>query len=158
MGNQHPSIAPYETLAAADGHLAVACGNDAQFGRLATVLGAGHLAADERFATNSARVAHRTELVAALEAALAGDTVQAWIKRLSDVGVPAGAVGSIADAFALADRLGLDPTVDVGPDAPRQVRNPITFSRTPVSGYAAPPRLGEHNDDIRQWLTEETSR
>ncbi|GAB7004872.1 CoA transferase [Nocardioides sp. AN3] len=154
MGNQHPSIAPYETLAAADGHLAVACGNDAQFGKLAAALGVPHLATDERFATNSARVANRAELVPSLEAALASDGVEAWIKRLGDVGVPAGAVGSVADAFALAERLGLDPTVDVGPDAPRQVRNPITFSRTPVSGYGAPPRLGEHNDDIRQWLTQ----
>ena len=39
MGNQHPSIAPYETLHCADGIIAVCCGNDAQFVRLANVLG-----------------------------------------------------------------------------------------------------------------------
>ncbi len=38
MGNQHPSIAPYETLAAKDGQLAVCCGNDRQFAALARVL------------------------------------------------------------------------------------------------------------------------
>ena len=35
MGNRHPNIAPYQTCAAADGALAVAIGNDAQFARFA---------------------------------------------------------------------------------------------------------------------------
>lgn len=155
MGNRHPSIAPYETLAAKDGHVALCCGNDAQFARLVGVLGSPGMAEDPRYATNAARVTHRDALVADLEERLAVDTVDTWIERLTAVGVPAGAVGSIADAFALAERLGLDPTVDVGPDAPRQVRNPVTFRGTPITAYAAPPRLGEHNTDIRQWLTQE---
>jgi formyl-CoA transferase len=44
--------------------------------------------------------------------------------------------------------------VDVGPEAPPQVRNPITLGRTPISRYAAPPRLGEHTNEVRRWLTE----
>lgn len=154
MGNRHPSIAPYETLAAKDGQLAVACGNDRQFALLTDSLGIPHTARDQRFATNPARVEHRDDLVRVLERALATDTVDAWVDRLGSVGVPAGRVGSIGDGFDLAARLGLDPTVDVD-DAPRQVRSPLTFGRTPITRYAAPPRLGEHNDDIRRWLTEE---
>jgi crotonobetainyl-CoA:carnitine CoA-transferase CaiB-like acyl-CoA transferase len=47
MGNRHPSIAPYETLATADRPIAVAVGNDGQFARLAAVLaGAGGAAED----------------------------------------------------------------------------------------------------------------
>jgi len=158
MGNQHPSIAPYETLAARDGHVAVCCGNDAQFARLAAVIGVPGLATDTRFATNPARVAHRDELVAALEAALAADTVESWTDRLAAVGLPAGKVGTVADGFALAERLGLEPTVDVGDGAPAQVRNPVTFSSSPITAYAAPPRLGEHNAEIRRWLTKENAR
>ncbi|UUW91047.1 CaiB/BaiF CoA transferase family protein [Pimelobacter simplex] len=158
MGNQHPSIAPYETLAAADGALAVCCGNDAQFARLVGVLGIPGLAEDARFRTNADRVAHRADLVAALEAALATDTVDAWAERLAGAGLPAGKVGTVADGFALAERLGLEPTVDVGAGVPRQVRSPITFSQTPVTTYSAPPRLGEHNDDIRSMLSKENSR
>jgi crotonobetainyl-CoA:carnitine CoA-transferase CaiB-like acyl-CoA transferase len=154
MANRHPSIAPYETLAAADGLVAVCCGNDGQFRRLAQVLELPGLADDPRFATNPARVEHRTALVAALEKQLGQGPVAAWVDRLQAAGVPAGAVGSVADAFALAERLGLRPTVDVGPDAPPQVRNPITLGRTPISRYAAPPRLGEHTNDVRRWLTE----
>ncbi|KHL17118.1 UNVERIFIED_CONTAM: carnitine dehydratase [Mumia flava] len=156
MGNQHPSIAPYETLAAKDGDLAVCCGNDRQFGRLTAVLGRPELADDPRFATNADRVGHRAALVAELEGPLADDTVDVWVERLSAVGVPTGKVGSIADGFALAERLGLEPTVPVGADDPHQVRNPISFSATPVSAYAPPPRLGEHNDHVRRFLTEES--
>jgi formyl-CoA transferase len=155
MGNRHPSIAPYETLTAKDGQLAVACGNDRQFAALADVLGIAGAATDPRFATNPARVEHRGDLVAMLEDALAADTVDAWVDRLGSVGVPAGRVGTIADGFDLATRLGLDPTVEVD-DGSRQVRSPLTFGSTPITRYTAPPRLGEHNDHIRRWLTEET--
>ncbi len=156
MGNRHPSIAPYETLVAKDGQVAVCCGNDSQFRRLVQVLGVAAAADDPRFATNAARVMNRDALVSLLEQKLALDSVDAWIEQLTRVGVPAGAVGSLADAFDLAQRLGLEPIVDVGPAAPAQVRNPITFSSTPITGYVAPPRLGEHNDVVRRWLTEET--
>ena len=111
------------------------------------------LADDERYATNAARVAHRADLVRDLEALLVTDTATAWARRLEATGVPAGRVGTIADGIALADSLGLDPLVDVGPDAPRQVRHPVTYSATPVTAYAAPPRLGEHSDEIRYWLS-----
>ncbi|EFE68085.1 L-carnitine dehydratase [Streptomyces viridosporus ATCC 14672] len=90
MGNRHPSIAPYETLRCRDGLLAVACGNDGQFARLAAVLGAPGLADDERFATNAARVGHREELVAALEDRLAEQDCATWQERLTAAGVPAG--------------------------------------------------------------------
>ena len=59
MGNRHPSIAPYETLRAADGPFVVAVGNDEQFATFCDVLGVPALAADERFTTNAARVTNR---------------------------------------------------------------------------------------------------
>ena len=161
LGNRHPSIAPYETLACKDAPIAVACGNDRQFRRLSETLGAAELADDPRFATNAARVQHRDELVAALESRLRHEAVDAWVERLTGAGVPAGKVGDIADGIALAASLGLDPTVPVGDTAPPQVRNPVRFSATPVTTYLPPPRLGEHDETVRRWLTEltqETSR
>lgn len=152
MGNRHPSIAPYETLRCKDDMLAVACGNDRQFRRLAEALESPELADDERFATNPARVQHRDALVEALEAALGGDTVEVWAERLSAVGVPAGNVGDIADGLALAAALGLEPTVSVGEAAPAQVRHPVSYSATPVTDYRRPPRLGEHDEAVRRWL------
>jgi len=90
MGNQHPSVAPYETLRCKDGYLAVCCGNDTQFRRLAAVLEIPFLAEDSRFVTNAARVAHRADLVAAMEEMLRRDTTDVWAARLTDVEVSAG--------------------------------------------------------------------
>lgn len=155
MGNAHPSIAPYELLRCADGNLVIACGNDAQFRRLASGLGDASIADDARFATNAARVTHRDELVTTLESLLSSGTVDAWVTTLVDLGIPAGKVGTIGDAFALATDLGLDPLVTVGEHVPAQVRSPITLSHTPITNYAAPPQLDQHGDSIRRWLQEE---
>lgn len=158
MGNAHPSIAPYELLRCADGDLAVACGNDSQFRRFVAVLGGPGLSDDPRYATNPARVDNRATLVPDLEALLATDTVDNWARLLNDIGVPAGKVGTIGDGFALAAELGLDPLVEVGDGHAAQVRHPVTYSRTPVTDYVAPPRLGQHSDEVRRWLTEEFSK
>jgi formyl-CoA transferase len=157
MGNQHPSIAPYETLAAKDGYLAVCCGNDAQFRRLMHELADPTVADVPMFRTNADRVVNRNALVGRLEELLGHDTVDAWVERFTAAGVPAGKVGSIADAFELAERLGLEPTVPLAEGQGPQVRNPISFSATPISRYAPPPVLGEHNHHVRRWLTEENN-
>jgi crotonobetainyl-CoA:carnitine CoA-transferase CaiB-like acyl-CoA transferase len=152
MGNRHPSIAPYETLRCRDGLIAVACGNDGQFVRFAEVIGSPELSTDSRFATNSARVAHRGDLVAALESALAADDAASWATRLTAVQVPAGKVGTLADGFALAERLGLAPTIEVGPSHTRQVRQAITYSPDLVTCPTPPPALGADTDAVRAWL------
>lgn len=157
LGNRHPSIAPYEVLRCGDGPLAVACGNDAQFRHMTEVLGVGHLAEHERFATNALRVGNRDDLAVALEEALAGDAAAAWAERLNAVGVAAGVVNTIGEGLALADRLGLDPVYETrGADgrASRQVRSPIAWSPAVPSASSAPPRLGEHTEQVLAWLDE----
>lgn len=153
MGNRHPSIVPYEPLHCRDGLLAVACGNDGQFARLAGALGAPWLATDPRFATNAARVAHRHEVVEQLEALLRQDEVAGWEERLRVAGVPAGRVGDVSSAFELAERLGLEPHAPPADGGSRQVRHPVTYSRDYVTPPVAPPELGAHDDGIRSWLS-----
>ena len=144
MGNAHPSIAPYELFAAQDGDMVLAVGNERQFASLCDALGTPELATDERFATNAQRVAHRGELRALLEQALARRPVAEWVEVLSEAGVPAGRVNDIAGAFALAESLGLSPVVEVPRDRGtpvRLTRNPIRLSETPPSYRSAPPPL-----------------
>jgi crotonobetainyl-CoA:carnitine CoA-transferase CaiB-like acyl-CoA transferase len=156
LGNRHPSIAPYETLRCDGGMVAVCCGNDRQFARLAVALDDPDLAVDPRFARNADRVAHRDELIARIESSLSTAAPDHWIGVLTAVGVPAGAVGDIGSAFDLATSLGLAPRVQVEGDAIDQVRHPITYSRTPVERYRRPPRLGEHNDSVRARYSQKT--
>lgn len=144
MGTAHPSVAPYELLRTGDGEIVIAVGTDAQFGALCRVLGCPELADDAAYATNAARVGARTRLRELIEQRLQGRAAADWVQELSLAGVPAGRVNDIADAFALAERLGLQPIVEV----PRQdgaparlTRSPISMSLTPASYRAAPPPL-----------------
>ncbi|MGB3827339.1 MAG: CoA transferase [Ornithinimicrobium sp.] len=156
MGNRHPSITPYETLRCRDGLLAIACGNDRQFARLAAALGRPSLAHDVRFATNAVRVAHRGALVEELEGLLAADDARSWQERLTRAQVAAGRVGDVADGFALASHLGLDPWSDAGtPEQPcPQVRHPARYDTDLTVPASRPPRLGEHDDEVRDWLAD----
>ncbi|MHA3700713.1 CaiB/BaiF CoA transferase family protein [Jatrophihabitans sp. YIM 134969] len=158
MGNKHPSIAPYETLRTSDGPLAVAIGNNRQFAAMVGVLGRTGLADDDRFATNSARVAHRDELIVELEAAMAGAGAATWADRLQQVGVAAGRVNDIGGAIELAEGLGLAPVYDHGgPDPIRTLANPIRFERSTLRHDRRPPQLGADSAELRQWLTADTS-
>ncbi|PRI12546.1 CaiB/BaiF CoA transferase family protein [Leucobacter massiliensis] len=157
MGNAHPSISPYETLDAADQPVALAVGTDGQFARLCEVLGVPGLAADERFATNPQRVAHRSELRAALAERLRTRPAAEWIEAFTDANIPAGRVNTIAQAIELAETLGLEPvaeTAALGPDGERHtlrsVANPVFLSATPARYAAPPPGVGEHQD--ASWL------
>ena len=145
MGNRHPSIAPYEVFATADKPLVLAVGNDRQFAALVKVLGVAEMAADERFAGNTARVAHRDELRAVLEDLLAADGADAWYAALTAARVPCGPLNDIAGAIAYAQNLGLSPVVGIDdPDSGTvaQIANPIRLSATPAAYRTTPPRLG----------------
>jgi len=142
MGNQHPSIAPYAVFRAADRELVIAVGNDRQFRTLARLIGREALGDDPRFATNPARVAHRDELTAELEAALAARSAGEWSGILADGGVPAGLVHNVAEAIDYAGTLGLDAVVDL--DGRRSIAAPISLSATPAAYRTAPPALDEH--------------
>ncbi|PXY30897.1 CaiB/BaiF CoA transferase family protein [Prauserella muralis] len=152
MGNRHPSIAPYEVFGTADRPLVVAVGNDRQFAALCEGLGVPFLARDARFATNADRVAHVGELSALLTEQLAPRTATAWFDILTPLGVPCGPVNDLASAFELAESLGLNPRVPLGPGGLPGVANPIGLSRTPPAYDAAPPGLGEHTREIEDWL------
>jgi crotonobetainyl-CoA:carnitine CoA-transferase CaiB-like acyl-CoA transferase len=78
-GNRHPSIVPYETYEAADRPFAVAVGNDRLFARMCEAVGLPDLPADERFATNEARVANVDALGERLEAVFRTRPAEHWI-------------------------------------------------------------------------------
>ena len=150
MGNRHPSIAPYEVFHTADKPLVLAVGNDGQFGKLCGVLGRPEWAADERYAANPSRVAHRAELFADLDAVLRTRTADAWFAELSAAGVPAGPINDLAGAVALAESLGLAPVADAG--GVPTVAHPVAFSATPASYRLPPPALGADTAAVLRWL------
>jgi crotonobetainyl-CoA:carnitine CoA-transferase CaiB-like acyl-CoA transferase len=154
MGNAHPSVFPYEPLPTADRELIVAAANDRQFRRLCDVIGRPELADDERFARNRDRTVNRAELRPLLVEALSAKGATEWFELLVEAGVPSGPINTIDGGFAMAERFGLDPVVEVGEGdrALPMARHPITFSATPAAYELPPPELDEHGAELRKWL------
>ncbi|NOY26118.1 MAG: CoA transferase [Oligoflexia bacterium] len=150
-GNAHESVHPLRTYATADGRLVLAVGNDLLFGRLMETIGLPKLATDPRFASNPSRVAHRAELDAELERALATETTATWVDRFAAAGVPGGAVQSVPQALSAA-RLVSHAHPHGGPMV-RTVAPPWWIDGTTLATTRRAPRLGEHRAEVlRDWL------
>ena len=151
-GNRHPSIVPYETYAAADRELAVAVGNDRIFARLCEALGPA-TSCPATSASPPTRRASRTSTrwPTALEGVLRTRDAGEWVRALREAGVPAGPINEVDEAFALAERLGMEPVAEH--DGTPLVRPPLRVGgeRPPIR--YGPPRLDEHGEELRAWLS-----
>jgi crotonobetainyl-CoA:carnitine CoA-transferase CaiB-like acyl-CoA transferase len=144
LGNQHPSISPYEVYATGAGELVLAVGNDRQFAALCEVIGVPDLATDPRFTTNTDRVENRKSLSEELERHLATRPAAEWSAELLARRVPAGQVNDLGAAFEFAAGIGLAPTVEIPREDGSTVsltRNPIRLSASPATYRSAPPLL-----------------
>ncbi|SMY12017.1 CaiB/BaiF CoA transferase family protein [Brevibacterium jeotgali] len=155
MGNEHPSLYPYQPMPTKDGDLIIACGNDRQFGMLSNGVGRPEWLEDDRFATAFPRNRHRKDLEPLLTEALSHRTAQEWYEILSAAGLPCAPINTIEQGVQLAESMGLDPVAEAGSGdrVIPTVRNPITMSKTQVSYDLAPPTLGQDSERVRAWLS-----
>ncbi len=152
-GNQHPNIVPYQVFTVRGGHVIVAVGNDAQFGRFCELIGQGGLASDPRFTTNAQRLAYRDALIALLTPVLAGIAKDTLIADMENAGVPGGPINTLPELFD-SDQVAARgmkitmPHADAASGSVDLIGNPIKFSKTPVQYRRAPPTCGADSDDI----------
>jgi crotonobetainyl-CoA:carnitine CoA-transferase CaiB-like acyl-CoA transferase len=150
-GSAHLLTAPYQAFATRDGWINIGGANQANWERIADVLGHPEWRADPRFATNAARMQHLDELVAAMTPVLVTRTRDEWIAAFDATGVPAGPVHSIGEALSHPQTLARGMVVDVvhaeaGPI--KALGCPIHFSTTPTAVTRAAPMLGEHTREV----------
>jgi crotonobetainyl-CoA:carnitine CoA-transferase CaiB-like acyl-CoA transferase len=145
-GTAYPAIVPYQTFAAADGELMVTAANDRLFEALCGALDLPELPQDERFATNSARVEHREELVTLLAMRLAAEPRAAWVDRLAEAGVPAAPVQDIGEVARHEQTKALGLLQDLG--SYTTVAPPLSVEGERVLHRTAAPALGEHSAEI----------
>jgi crotonobetainyl-CoA:carnitine CoA-transferase CaiB-like acyl-CoA transferase len=153
QGNEHPNIVPYKVLPASDGFVIFAIGNDGQFQRFCDFAGAPDLAADPRFATNTARLHNRQALYEILPALTVKKTQQDWLDGLAERKVPAGPVNNLKQVFEDPQILHRDMRIEMaypGSETGKTalVGNPIRFSETPVSYHRPPPQMGQQTDEV----------
>ena len=151
-GNAHATIVPYQAFDAADRLFVVAVGNDAQWRRLCSAIGAPGLGADVRFATNPGRVEHREAVVGALAALFRTAPAEHWLARMEGVGVPCAPVQSVGEALRdpalTADGVWWMESGSFG--SVGSIASPLRLRRTPATLRRPPPALGEHSDEVRE--------
>ncbi|MDQ3276238.1 MAG: CoA transferase [Actinomycetota bacterium] len=159
IGNHHPAIAPYGLFHTADAPVQIAVGSESLWQRFAPV--AGLDPADERFATNRARVAHREELAAAIDAVFAEHAAEHWVEQLAAAGVPAGKVRTLDEVYDWEQTRSQGLAIEVDHPSVGRIMlpgPPLRFDDNAHAGarsrHRPPPRLGEHDVSVRAWLDE----
>jgi formyl-CoA transferase len=150
-GNNHPTSIPTGVYPTADGHINVAASGQRMWEKLVKVLDAPELLDNPDYATGAKRSANRDALNRELGERLRKRTSAEWVEILNGIGVPCGPIYSIDQTFAdpQVQHLGLAQAVE-SPALGRieLVGQPIIMSRTPSALVAAPPKRGEHTDEI----------
>ena len=150
-GSAHILTAPYQAFRASDGWINIGGANQANWERIADVLGHPEWRDDARFATNTARMENLDALAAEMNDVLGTRSRSEWIAAFDAAGVPAGPVHSIGEALDHPQTRARGMVVDVdhaqaGPT--RALGCPVHFSRTPTEKPRAAPMLGEHTREV----------
>lgn len=150
-GNSVPHAAPSDLVATSDGYLMLAAYLEDQWAQLCVTLDMEWLASDERFATNSARVRHRAELLAALEVRLRERTTQEWFTILTDAGLLVGRVmdyGGIQDDPQVTQNRPFVMTTRPSGAAALTPRLPYVLDDQESATSLVPPALGAHTREV----------
>jgi crotonobetainyl-CoA:carnitine CoA-transferase CaiB-like acyl-CoA transferase len=153
LGNAHPNVTPYQPVRARDKIMIIAVGNERLWAKFCKILGVeATLLEDPRFATNAARTAHRVELIDEIERILVRRTAAEWVEELIAAGVPAGPINfpdeALTDEHVVARRMIVElehPSIGVV----KSIAAPMRFESNGPTYRRYPPRLGEHNEEIR---------
>ena len=150
-GSAHLLTAPYQAFATRDGWINIGGANQANWERIADVLGHPEWRADARFATNSARMANLDALTGAMSDVLATRNRAEWLAAFDAAGVPAGPVQTIGEALTHPQTLARSMVVDLEhPEAgpTKALGCPLHFSATPTRVGRPAPMLGEHTREV----------
>ncbi|HEV7803862.1 MAG TPA: CoA transferase [Burkholderiales bacterium] len=149
-GARDSVIAVYQVFETQDDPITLGLGNDAIWKRFWEAVGRPELGADPRYAKNVDRRAARTEIVEQIQNVLRTRTRDAWLKLFVQAKVPAGPVNRV-------DQVSSDPELfsrglfytdrSNGRRIP-QVGLGIGVDGNNASYRSAPPRLGEHTDEV----------
>ena len=148
LGNEHPSIVPYQVFHTADRDVVIAVGSEKQWAQFCGVLGLGpEVRDDPRFASNQARLRHRAEIIGIVQARLAQMESAQLLPRLQGAEIPCGPINAVPDVLADAhyvQRGNIVEQTHPRAGAVRSLANPVRLSDTPPTYRLPPPGLGEH--------------
>ena len=152
IGNDHGLSAPFSTYATKDGDVVIAITTNRLFERLANALDIPEMATDHRFAEPVARSEDRVALRELIEEALSTKTRAETIALFEEHGVPTARVYDLDEALRspFAEERGV---VVEETDGFRTLASPLKLAG--MEGPKPAPELGQHNDRIESWLSED---
>lgn len=150
-GNGHPNIVPYQSFKAKDQYFAIAAGNDRQWAKLCDAIDHQEWITDERYATNSARVQNRAEVVKLLGEVFTERKASEWIELCEAIGIPAAPINNMEQVFSNPQVQNREMVVEV--EHPSDVSvplvgSPLKIPTNPTEVRYPPPLLGQHTKQL----------
>jgi crotonobetainyl-CoA:carnitine CoA-transferase CaiB-like acyl-CoA transferase len=151
-GTAHRVSAPYQGFQTKDGFILIGAGNQKLWEKFClNVTGKPEWLDDPRYATNSLRNEHVSELEKEIEEVLVSETSDFWLTLLDNQGIPAGPIYSYDQT--LNDPHIKEREMIIKYDHPlagtiQSLGFPAKFSETPGQLMRPAPLLGQHNQEI----------
>ena len=154
IGNDHPSIVPYQTVKAKDGLMVLAIANDRQFKNFCEFSGLYDLCENSKFKSNSSRVKNRKELNKIIEKTILKKTITEWVQGLTKINVPCGPINNIKQVFDDPQVKSRKMKINMKHKKSKTgkiniVGSPMNFSVSKIRYKKTPPTLGE---DTKKFL------
>ena len=148
IGNDHPSIVPYQTVKAKDGLMVLAIANDRQFKEFCGYAKISNLINDPKFKTNSSRVKNRCDLNKIINKIIKKKTIKQWVEGLVKVNVPCGPINNIQQVFEDKQVKSRKMVISMKHSKSKNkkiklIANPINFSESKIQYKKPPPKLGQ---------------
>tara|TARA_B100001564_G_scaffold273040_1_gene234749 strand:- start:213 stop:1436 length:1224 start_codon:yes stop_codon:yes gene_type:complete len=148
IGNDHPSIVPYQTVKAKDGLMVLAIANDRQFKNFCEFSGLSNLCKNSKFKNNSSRVKNRKELNRIIGKTILKKTIKEWVKGLTKINVPCGPINNIEQVFNDPQVKSRKMKINMKHKKSKTgkiniIGSPMNFSVSKIRYKKTPPTLGE---------------
>lgn len=151
QGHTWNAYAPAGIVETATGGVYLAAPTDRNWRSLCEAIDREELVEDPRFADGEDRVENREALFAELDDACASFDRSTVVDRLSEAGVPAGELFTVAEAAEndhLRERGTIREMKDVDESEVLGTASPLHLSETPPRIEDRPPRAGEHTREV----------
>lgn len=151
-GAAHATIAPYGPFVAADGSVFLSIQNEREWaGFCRGVLRDEAFAVDERFSNNTARVANRDALEAAITAVFAELACDEVLARLDEMAIANARLRTLDEVATHPQLAARDRWVDVAtPGGTVRMQRPPMTSQNQEVTFGAVPAIGEHTAALRE--------
>jgi crotonobetainyl-CoA:carnitine CoA-transferase CaiB-like acyl-CoA transferase len=150
QGSQNALLAPAGAFEVAAGrYITIAVLRDSHWKKFCRALSLDAFAADDRYATNAARVRNREALNAIIVPLLKSKPSGYWLEKLRAADILCGPVNSVADVLADPALTACLPVLDSGlPDLTRTMGGPIRYDGEFFVARHPAPAKGQHTREV----------